>query len=71
MTGITHHTQLHKTITKEKKLVEKETQQKKAKYASIKGNSLSRKQLSLWLSYLESIFCIVLRKFVIAVTIIL
>ena len=35
--GTTHHTQLHETFTKEeKKLVEKERQQKKAKYASIK-----------------------------------
>ena len=33
----THHTQLHQTFTKEKKkLVEKERQQNKAKYASIK-----------------------------------
>ena len=32
----TTHMQLHKTFTKEKKLVEKERQQKKAKYASIK-----------------------------------
>ena len=33
----THHTQLYKTFTKgKKKLVEKERQQKKAKYASIK-----------------------------------
>ena len=31
-----HNTQLHKTFTKIKKLVEKERQQKKAKYASIK-----------------------------------
>ena len=36
--GTTHHTKLHKTFTKkkEKKLVEKEIQQKKAKYAGIK-----------------------------------
>ena len=34
--GITNHTELYKTFTKEKKLVEKERQQKKAKYASIK-----------------------------------
>ena len=36
--GTTHHTKLHKTFTKKrkKKLVEKEIQQKKAKYASIK-----------------------------------
>ena len=35
--GTTHHTQLHKTFTHtKKKLVEKEIQQKKAKYASIK-----------------------------------
>ena len=35
--GITHHTQLHKTHThkKGKKLVEKERQQEKAKYTSI------------------------------------
>ena len=37
--GTTHHTQLHKTFTKKKKkkkIVEKEIQQKKAKYAGIK-----------------------------------
>ena len=35
--GTTHHTQLRKTFTHtQKKIVEKESQQKKAKYASIK-----------------------------------
>ena len=33
---VPHTTQLHKTLTQKKKLVEKEIQQKKAKYASMK-----------------------------------
>ena len=34
--GTTHHTLLHKTFAHTKKIVQKERQQKKAKYASIK-----------------------------------
>ena len=34
--GIAHHTQLHKTFTQKNKRAEKERQQKKAKYTSIK-----------------------------------
>ena len=45
--GNKHHTQLHKhTQKKEKKLVEKERQHKKAKYASIKQRK-ARKNIVL------------------------
>ena len=45
--GNTHHTQLHKHTQKnEKKLVEKERQHKKAKYASVKQRK-TRKNIVL------------------------